>query len=118
MGLTFICLAKLFPTMPGGNLIAILFFGALSLAALTSIVPRGEVIVRNFMNSGMDRKTAATVSSVICLALGIPSALSPNSLNNQDWVYGIGLLICGLIVIPLFLLANIAANKEKAKQQS
>jgi len=96
VGLTFIYLAKLFPQMPGGSVIAIVFFGALSLAALTSIIPQAEVIVRNFVNSGMRRKKAVLIVSAACFVLGIPSALSQDFLNNQDWVYGIGLLVCGL----------------------
>lgn len=28
--------------------------------------------------------------------LGLPSAININFLNNQDWVWGIGLLLCGL----------------------
>lgn len=96
VGLTFIYLAKLFPTMPGGRIIAAVFFLALSLAALTSIIPQTEVIVRNFVNGGMGRKKATVIICVATFVLGIPSALSIGFLNNQDWVYGIGLLICGL----------------------
>lgn len=96
VGLTFIYLAKLFPTMPGGNVIAIVFFGALSLAALTSIIPQAEAIVRNFVNGGMSRQKATIVVCVATFIFGVPSALSIDFLNNQDWVYGIGLLLCGL----------------------
>jgi len=96
VGLTFIYLAKLFPTMPGGNIVGVVFFLALSLAALTSIIPQAEVIVRNFVNGGMSRQKATIIVCVATFIFGIPSALSIDFLNNQDWVYGIGLLICGL----------------------
>jgi len=82
--------------MPGGRIIAIIFFLALSLAALTSIIPQAEAIVRNFVNGGMDRKKATTIVCVATFVFGIPSALNIDFLNNQDWVYGIGLLVCGL----------------------
>lgn len=96
VGLTFIYLAKLFPTIPGGNLIAVVFFFALSLAALTSIIPQTEVIIRNFVNAGYDRKKATVMVCGGCFVLGIPSAINITFLNNQDWVWGIGLLLCGL----------------------
>ncbi len=96
VGLTFIYLAKLLPSMPGGRIIAIIFFAALSLAALTSIIPQAEAIVRNFVNGGMSRQKATILVCVATFVFGIPSALNIDFLNNQDWVYGIGLLICGL----------------------
>lgn len=96
VGLTFIYLARLFPTIPGGNLIAIVFFFSLSLAALTSLIPQAEVIVRNFVNAGVDRKRATVIVSVGCFLLGLPSAVNIAFLNNQDWVWGVGLLLCGL----------------------
>ncbi|MDD4781351.1 MAG: sodium-dependent transporter [Tissierellia bacterium] len=96
VGLTFIYLAKLFPTMPGGRFIAILFFLSLSLAALTSIIPQAETVVRNFVNSGMGRGKATIILCVATFIFGLPSALNIDFLNNQDWVYGIGLLLCGL----------------------
>lgn len=96
VGLTFIYLAKVFPTMPGGNFIAILFFLALSLAALTSLVAQMEVLIRNFVNAGFTRQKAALICCGATFVLGIPSAVSINFLNNQDWVWGIGLLVGGL----------------------
>lgn len=97
IGLTFIYLAQLFPTIPGGNIIAIVFFLALSLSALTSIVPQTEVIVRNLINAGFDRKKATIIVCLGVFILGIPSAYSVDILNNQDWVWGIGLLVSGLL---------------------
>jgi len=96
VGLTFIYLAKVFPTMPGGNIIATLFFLSLSLAALTSLVAQMEVLIRNFVNAGYDKKKAAFICCAATFILGIPSAVSIDFLNNQDWVWGIGLLVGGL----------------------
>lgn len=97
VGLTFIYLAKLFPTMPGGTFIAIFFFLSLSLAALTSLVAQMEVLIRNFVSAGYDKKLAATICCVATFIFGIPSAVSPTFLNNQDWVWGIGLLAGGIL---------------------
>lgn len=96
IGLTFITLASYFPTLPGGQIIAILFFGALSLSALTSIVPQAEVVTRNLENLGFQRKNAAIVFTIATIIFATPSALYEEFLANQDWVYSIGLLFCGL----------------------
>jgi len=95
-GLTFIYLSKLFYTMPGGSIIAIFFFLALSLAAYTSIVPQTEAVVRSFINWGWDRKKATIFVGIIIFVAGLPSAIWPAFNANQDWVWGIGLLICGV----------------------
>lgn len=96
-GLTFVYLTQLFSNIPGGQIISIIFFLALSLAALTSIIPQTEVLVRNFINAGFSRKKATLIVSVAVFILGIPSAYSIDILNNQDWVWGIGLLVSGLL---------------------
>ncbi|MCR4431375.1 MAG: sodium-dependent transporter [Tepidanaerobacteraceae bacterium] len=96
-GLTFIYLAKLFPTMPGGMLVASLFFLALALAALSSLLPMIEVGVRNFMDAGFDRKKATLIICIGGFLLGVPSAYKVDFLNNQDMVWGVGLLISGLM---------------------
>lgn len=113
VGLTFITLASLFPTMPGGRIIAILFFLALSLAALTSIVPQAEAVTRNLVNTGMDRKKTAIGFTVVSFLFGIPSALNIDFLNNQDWVYGIGLIVCGIF----FALAIYKFGVDKFRTQ-
>jgi len=97
-GLTFIYLAQLFPTMPAGNILAALFFLAMAIAALSSLLPMIEVSVRNFMDSGMDRQKATLIVVIGGFLLGIPSAYSLDFLDNQDWVWGIGLLVSGLFV--------------------
>ncbi|AOT70975.1 sodium-dependent transporter [Geosporobacter ferrireducens] len=95
-GLTFVYIAKLFSNIPAGRMISIIFFLALSLAALTSIIPQTEVIVRNFVNAGFSREKSTIIVCVGVFILGVPSAYSIDILNNQDWVWGIGLLVSGL----------------------
>ncbi|MFZ5966520.1 MAG: sodium-dependent transporter [Bacillota bacterium] len=97
-GLTFIYLAQLFPTMPFGTVLAAIFFLAMSIAALSSLLPMIEVGVRNFMDAGLDRKKATLIVSVGGFLAGIPSAYSLNILDNQDWVWGVALLVSGLFV--------------------
>lgn len=98
-GLAFVYLAGLFPKMPGGSYFAMIFFLSLSLAALTSNVSQTETVVRNFVNNGFSRKKAAVCFGIIMFICGIPSAVSIDFNNNQDWVWGIGLLVCGLFFL-------------------
>lgn len=99
IGLTFKTLASLFPTMPGGQFIAILFFLSLCLASLTSIVPQAEVVVKNLEDFGISRKKAAVGFAAATIIFALPSAIWEDFLANQDWVYGIGLLVCGIFYV-------------------
>ncbi len=96
-GLTFIYLTKFFPTLPAGSLVAGLFFLALAISALASLLSMVELAVRNLSDAGLTRKKAALATGVIGFALGIPSALSIPFQENQDWVWGVGLLISGVL---------------------
>jgi NSS family neurotransmitter:Na+ symporter len=105
-GLTFIHLPNLFGEMPGGALIAIAFFLAMAFAALTSMIATYENAVKNFVDAGWDRKKAIRVLTAGMLVLGLPSALIilpvgpdgaklPVFLDNQDFVWGLGLVLSG-----------------------
>ncbi|MDI6601309.1 MAG: sodium-dependent transporter [Thermoanaerobacteraceae bacterium] len=110
-GLTFIWLAKLFPEMPGGSIIATVFFLAMGFAALTSLYAMYEVGIRNFMDAGWSRNKAATFVVALCFLGGLPSAINIEFLNNQDQVWGVGLLVSGLLVS----LAMMKYGLEKAR---
>ncbi|MBS3938606.1 MAG: sodium-dependent transporter [Peptococcaceae bacterium] len=112
-GLTFIYLAQLFGTMPFGNILAAVFFLAMAVAALTSLIPMIEVGVRNLMDAGWERPRAAKFVIVAGLLLGIPSAYSLNFLDNQDWVWGVALLVSGLFVA----IALMKFGLEKARTE-
>ncbi|KAB3531029.1 sodium-dependent transporter [Alkaliphilus pronyensis] len=113
-GLTFIYLAQLFTKMPAGGLLAAVFFLAMAIAALSSLLPMIEVGVRNFMDAGMTRKKATTYILVLGFLFGIPSAYSLNFLDNQDWVWGVGLLVSGLFVA--FALIKYGIEKARSKE--
>jgi NSS family neurotransmitter:Na+ symporter len=97
-GLTFIYLAQLFTRLPAGQILASIFFLAMAIAALSSLLPMIEVGVRNLMDMGFTRKKATAVIAIVGFILGIPSAYSLKFLDNQDWVWGIGLLVSGVFV--------------------
>jgi NSS family neurotransmitter:Na+ symporter len=108
-GITFIYLAQLFTRMPAGRWISAVFFLAMGVAALTSLLPMIEVGVRSFMDAGFSRKRATKFVGVIGFILGCFSAYSLDFLNNQDWVLGVGLLVSGLFVS--FAITKYGAEK-------
>ncbi len=95
-GLTFIYLTKFFPLLPAGTFVGALFFLALSISALASLLSMVELAVRNLEDTGITRKKAAVITVVAGFALGIPSALRVSFQENQDMVWGVGLLISGM----------------------
>jgi len=98
-GLTFISLARLFPEMAGGVIIAPIFFLAMVFAALTSLIAMVELGVRTLMDSGWQRKKSAVIVTMGCFIFGIPSAVFPSFNDNQDWVWGLALLLSGFFLI-------------------
>lgn len=95
-GLTFIWVPQLFAEMPLGRFFMVLFFAALMFAAWTSLVSMIELAVRVLVDSGVTRRVAVVVVGVVGFGLGVPSALSEAAFQNQDFVWGVGLMISGL----------------------
>ena len=95
-GLTFIWMPQLFAAMPWGGLFMVLFFAALSFAALTSLIAMIELATRVLIDTGLSRRTAILGVAGGGLVLGVPSALSMDFFGNQDWVWGVGLMLSGL----------------------
>ena len=95
-GLTFIWVPQLFGAMPAGRLFMAAFFLALFFAALTSLISMVELATRVLVDKGMARGRAITWVAVAGFVLGIPSALSLAVFENQDNVWGVGLLLSGL----------------------
>jgi neurotransmitter:Na+ symporter, NSS family len=95
-GLTFIWVPQLFAAMPAGRLFMAAFFLALFFAALTSLISMVELATRALVDRGMVRGKAILWVAVAGFALGVPSALSMAVFENQDNVWGVGLLLSGL----------------------
>lgn len=95
-GLTFIYLAKFFPNLPAGSLLAGLFFLALAISALASLLSMVELAVLNLGDFGINRRKAALITAAGAFILGIPSAWNISFQDNQDMVWGVGLLISGI----------------------
>ncbi len=98
-GLTFISLPNLFKHLPGGfvvqNLFTFLFFLALSFAALTSLISLVELATKTLIDFGMQRKKAIVLVLLFGLLCGLPSSLNLRFLINQDWVWGVALILSG-----------------------
>ena len=112
-GLTFVWMPRLLAEMPGGPVFTVLFFGALSFAALTSLISMLELATRVLIDSGIERKNALRWVVAAGLVLGAPSALSMSVFQNQDWVWGVGLMLSGLF----FAIAAAKFGLEKLRTE-
>lgn len=112
-GLTFIYLPLLFSKFSSHYFINVLFasmfFIALFFAAVTSLMSMVELTTRTLIDFGMKRKKAIIIVAVTGFLLGIPSAVDINFLTNQDWVWGVGLIISGAFIS--FSIIKYGADK-------
>jgi NSS family neurotransmitter:Na+ symporter len=97
-GLTFIWLPRLFEAIPAGRFFLALFFLALSFAAMSSLIAMIEMATRMFVDLGMERRRAVPLVGVVGFLLGLPSAWTLGFFQNQDWVWGLGLMVSGLFI--------------------
>ena len=94
-GLVFITLPGVFASMPGGGIIAILFFLSLLLAAVTSAISMLEVIVAYFIEEWhLSRNKAVSTSMVIIILLGCICSLSQGTLS--------GITLVGMNIFDFF----------------
>ena len=96
-GLSFVYLPGLFARMPMGRIFLPVFFLALSLAALSSLIAMIELGTRLLMDAGWSRRRGVMLVGTVAFFLGIPSALSLDFFGNQDWVWGLGLMVSGFL---------------------
>lgn len=108
-GLTFVNLTNLFAHTTGGWLMAVLFFLALFSAALSSTIAMLETGARNLMDMGVSRVKSTFFWIVFYIFVGTFSALDNRVFENQDMVWGVGLLIVGLC----YSLGSIKYGVEK-----
>jgi len=108
-GLTFIWIPKLFEQISAGKFFLVLFFLALSIAALSSLISMIELGTRIMMDFGLTRRKGIAIVGSVSFLLGLPSALSLTFFQNQDWVWGVGLLLSGFF----FAITIIRYGVEK-----
>ena len=112
-GLTFVWMPQLFAQMPAGGFFMVLFFLGLTFAALTSLIAMIELATRVLIDMGFQRRQALLCVVGAGFFLGLPSALSLDFLHNQDWVWGVGLMLSGLF----FALAARRFGLEKLRTE-
>ena len=94
-GLTFIWVPQLFATIPFGRFFLTIFFLALVFAAWSSLIAMIELASRVLMDLGIPRGKAIAAVGIAGLLMGLPSALSMSIFENQDFVWGVGLMLSG-----------------------
>jgi NSS family neurotransmitter:Na+ symporter len=111
-GLTFIWVPQLFGQMPAGRFFMVLFFLALFFAAWTSLISMIELTTRVLEDGGVVRRQALMMVAVVGFAAGVPSALDRDVFNNQDFVWGVGLMISGLFFAITVLRYGVTRFRE------
>lgn len=94
-GITFIWVPQLFGMLPFGQFFLVIFFLALVFAAWSSLVAMVELASRVVMDLGLPRSQAIAVVGIAGLLMGVPSALNMAFFQNQDFVWGVGLMLSG-----------------------
>lgn len=137
-GLMFITLPKVFEQMPGGGVIALLFFILVFLAAITSSISVMEAIVSSLMDKFKIKRTSSCLIVIgICLLMGIPASLG-NGLWSHIQILGMDFLtffdyisnsvlmpvvalctciLVGWVIKPKALVEEITVNGEKFKRE-
>ena len=106
--LTFTIIPMLFANVTGGAFLSILFFLALFVAAFSSLLPMIELFLRNVADLNIPKRPTLVIVIVCFVVFGFPSAWSLEFFSNQDWVWGVGLIVSGL-----FILIAVAMNGPK-----
>ncbi|VDD74022.1 unnamed protein product [Mesocestoides corti] len=89
-----------------GRILCGLFFLCLSFAGVTSMIGYIELTARTIQDFGVKRVYATTAALVITFLAGVPSALSIDVLQNQDFVWGFALMISGLFYCSIVIYYN------------
>lgn len=110
--LAFIIIPQLFAGMKVGYALTVIFFLALSVAAFTSLLAMFELMSRHLEELSLTPFTKWVIISVVFVLVGLPSAYSLDVFSNQDWVWGLGLIVSGFLVAALMLFNNPLAFKS------
>lgn len=106
-GLVFKTIPMVFSSLPGGNILALLFFLLLAFAALTSAISLLESQVAYLIDErGWNRKRATAALAALAFVVGIPSALSSNLLTHLTPIGKLGVfdsidLIASNYLLPI-----------------
>lgn len=103
IGIAFIYLPELFTRIPGASylpaLFSSIFFLAFSLAALSSMISMLFLLSQTLSEFGVKKHISEISATLLAFFIGVPSAISLDIFTNQDTVWGIGLIVNGLIFV-------------------
>jgi NSS family neurotransmitter:Na+ symporter len=108
-GLTFMWMPQLFGEMAGGKIFAVLFFLGLTFAAFSSLISMIELAAKALVDMGITRKAATIAVCSVGFLFGLPSAISLDFFANQDFVWGVGLMVSGGFIS--FAVIQFGADK-------
>jgi NSS family neurotransmitter:Na+ symporter len=112
-GLTFMWMPQLFGEMAGGKIFAVLFFLGLTFAAFSSLISMIELAAKALVDMGITRKTATLAVCSAGFLFGLPSAISLDFFANQDFVWGVGLMVSGGFIS--FAVIQFGADKFRTE---
>lgn len=112
-GLTFIWMPQLFAQIPLGGALAVLFFLGLSFAAFSSLISMIELATRVFVDAGLPRPKAVAAVGSVGFLLGLPSAMYLDFFSNQDFVWGVALMISGAFVAFAVIRYGVRRFREE-----
>jgi len=110
--LTFSVIPRLFATLPGGIYLSVIFFAAFCLAAFSSLLAMIEMFIKILGDLGDNRRKAAMKAGLFCILFGFPSAWYLDVFTNQDWVWGVGLVVSGLFIVFAVLKYGVVRFKR------
>lgn len=103
-GAIFISVAKAFKTLPAGQLLGVVFYFIVFIAALSSAISLLEVVVSYFVdNYDASRPVVATAVGLGTFLLGIPAAFGVSTLELYDKIAGQLLLPIGIFLATIFV---------------
>ena len=112
-GLTFLWLPPLFEQIPGGSFFLPIFFLTLSCAAISSLITQLELVNRMVMDLGVSRRRSVPMVAAVAFVCGLPSAWSLGFFRNQDWAWGVALLVSGLFVAVTVIYRGARRFREE-----
>jgi len=113
-GLTFIWMPQLFAKMAFGNPLAIMFFLGLAFAAFSSLISMIELSTRILVDMGITRRKAVIYICGISFLMGVPSAVNLTFFGNQDFVWGVALMISGAFMAYAVNKYGVSVFRQEA----
>ena len=117
-GLTFIWMPQLFERMSAGGILSVFFFLGLACAGFSSLMSMLELSVRTLVDRGVNRNKSVFIIIAVVYLLGVPSALSLDVLSNQDFVWGLGLMVSGVFIAIFALKYGLKRLKDESELAS